>query len=47
MKPARSKRRADLAKEAKRLNADRADRMEKQKIAELMQSLMPEAIRPR
>ncbi len=36
---ARSRRRADLAKEAERLNADRSDRAEKKRIAELMESL--------
>jgi len=36
---ARSRRRADLAKEAERLNADRSDRAEKKRIAALMESL--------
>jgi Arc/MetJ-type ribon-helix-helix transcriptional regulator len=36
---ARSRRRADLAKEAERLNADRSDRTEKKRIARLMESL--------
>ena len=36
---ARSTRRADLAQEAERLNADRSDRAEKKKIAALMESL--------
>lgn len=36
---ARSRRRADLAKEAERLSADRGDRAEKRKVAALMESL--------
>jgi Arc/MetJ-type ribon-helix-helix transcriptional regulator len=36
---ARSRRGADLAKEAERLNADRSDRTEKKRIARLMESL--------
>jgi Arc/MetJ-type ribon-helix-helix transcriptional regulator len=36
---ARSRRRADLAKEVERLNADRSDRAEKKKVAALMESL--------
>ncbi len=36
---ARSRHRADLAKEAERLNADRSDRAEKKSIAALMESL--------
>lgn len=36
---ARSRRRADLAKEAERLNADRQDRVEKARVAALMESL--------
>jgi len=36
---ARSRRRADLAKEAERLNADRSDRAEKKRIAAFMVSL--------
>lgn len=36
---ARSRRRADLASEAERLNADRADRAEKKRIAKMMESL--------
>ncbi len=36
---ARSRRRADLAKEAERLNTDRRDRVEKKRIAALMESL--------
>ena len=36
---ARSRRRADLANEAERLNADRGDRAEKKKIAKMMESL--------
>jgi Arc/MetJ-type ribon-helix-helix transcriptional regulator len=36
---ARSRRRADLAKEAERLNTDRSDRAEKKRIAALMESL--------
>jgi len=36
---ARSRRRADLANEAERLNADRRDRAEKKKIAKIMESL--------
>ena len=36
---ARSRRRADLAKEVDRLNADRNDRAEKARVAALMESL--------
>lgn len=36
---ARSRRRADLAKEAERLNGDRSDRAEKKRVAALMESL--------
>ena len=36
---ARSRRQADLAKEAERLSADRSDRAEKKRIASLMESL--------
>jgi Arc/MetJ-type ribon-helix-helix transcriptional regulator len=36
---ARSRRRADLANEAERLNADRGDRAEKKQIAKTIESL--------
>jgi Arc/MetJ-type ribon-helix-helix transcriptional regulator len=36
---ARTRRRLDLAKEVERLNADRGDRVEKKRVAELMESL--------
>jgi hypothetical protein len=36
---ARSRRRADLAKDVERLNADRSDRAEKKRVAALMESL--------
>jgi Arc/MetJ-type ribon-helix-helix transcriptional regulator len=36
---ARSRRRADLAKDVERLNADRNDRAEKKRVAALMESM--------